>query len=210
MATSQDNSLTHTWDSSISVHCQCTYMEITPPPDNTQSSHVSRDAKADAPPNNCSGTRGAETHTNTGACRRIYGRLSFKSQWCGKKTSGREGVDQKRQQKMEPQFINYAPWYWIFLIKLHQRLSYLTEVLQWCCGRHWTLSFLTGSLLIACPSHRVMISCSTTAAKRGRNSGQMEPGLKAGTWGGGLIQDVQSISCRISAISKLSSSNSDF
>lgn len=48
----------------------------------------------------------------------------------------------------------------------------------------WTLSFLTGSLLTACPSHRVMISCSTTAAKRGRNTGQMEPGLKAGTWGG--------------------------
>lgn len=47
----------------------------------------------------------------------------------------------------------------------------------------WTLSFLTGSLLIAWPSHRAMISCSTTEAKRGRNTGQMEPGLKAGTWG---------------------------
>lgn len=51
----------------------------------------------------------------------------------------------------------------------------------------WTLSFLTRFFLIACPSHRMMISCSTTAAKRGRNTRQMEPGLRAGTLGG-LIQ----------------------
>lgn len=63
-------------------------------------------------------------------------------------------------------------------------LSDTSIAVMLCSALDWTLSFLTGSLLIACPSYRVMISCSTTAAKGGRNTGQMEPGLKAGTSGG--------------------------
>lgn len=87
-------------------------------------------------------------------------------------------MEPHRRRREKQHFINYTPWYGIY-----DKITPALILSDRSITVDWTLSFLTGSLLIACPSHRVMISGSTTAAKRGRNTGQMEPG-QAGTWGG--------------------------